>query len=183
MKIAIIIGHHENGKGAYSKYFGQHEFDFYKKVCMYVHFVGAKFETRIFEHDKTISGYSTRVRATAAKVNEWGANLVICLHFNSFNKRANGCETLYFYASKKGKAYGELFNSMAADMFDVKNRGMKALTNTSDRGFREVQATKAPTILVEPFFGDNDEDCERVATHRRMACLINGFMSRVHELD
>lgn len=176
MKIAIIIGHHENSKGAYSKHFGQREYDFYKDVCNYVHFVGSRFESRIFEHDKNISGYTTRVRATAAKVNEWGADLVLSLHFNAFNQRANGCETLYFYASKKAYEYGVMFNNMASELFGVRDRGMKALTNTRDRGYREVQSTIAPTILVEPFFGDNESDCEKVGSHRRMACLINRFM-------
>lgn len=43
-----------------------------------------------------------------------------------------------------------------------RNGGLKALTNRKDRGFASVYYTKAPTILIEPFFGSNEEDCKRL---------------------
>jgi N-acetylmuramoyl-L-alanine amidase len=173
MKIALVIGHHEKSRGAYSKYFNQREWDFYKLV---VNYVRSRHEVRIFEHDSNISGYVTRVKKTASHVNAWKADRVISLHFNAFNGRANGCETLYYYASRTGKQMAEDFSKLVSDLTGIKNRGIKALTNRHDRGFAAVKYTIAPTILIEPFFGDNCGDCEKIEGTQRMAKIISIYV-------
>lgn len=173
MRIALVIGHHENGKGAYSKHFKQREWDFYKEV---VNHVRSKHEVGIFEHDPNIGGYVTRVKNTSRRVNNWGADRVISLHFNAFNGRANGCETLYYYASRTGKQMAEDFSKLVSDFTGIKNRGIKALTNRRDRGFAAVKYTIAPTILVEPFFGDNCGDCQKIEGTQRMAKILSIYV-------
>ena len=174
MKIAFIIGHHKKSKGAYSKYFKMREWDFYNKVMSYIPY------SHVFYHDENISGYVSRIKNTAKKVNKYPFDLVIELHFNSFiDLDANGCETLYFYRSKKGRDYAKKFSKLVTEMTGIKNRngGLKALSNTKDRGFASVYYTKAPTILIEPFFGSNLSDCLKINSAKNMAEIIKQYIN------
>lgn len=175
MRIAYLIGHHEKDKGALSKYFGLREWDFYKKV---IESMGC---VNIFFHDSNISGYTSRIKNTASKINKVDFDLVIELHFNSaVHYSANGCETLYYYRSEKSKNYAKLFSKVVTEETGIKSRngGLKALTNRKDRGFASVYYTKAPTILIEPFFGSNEEDCKKINSPENMARIIKKFVSQ-----
>ena len=179
MKIAIVIGHHKESKGAYSNYFGMREYDFYKDVQKSIHFIWETYEVDFYEHDSSISGYTSRIKDTASRINKKDYDLVISMHFNSFEPQANGCETLYFYNSKKGEKYAKSFNNLFTKIVRVKDRGIKALTNKKDRGFAMLYYPKAPTILIEPFFGSNDDDCRNVGSPKTVADIINIFLENV----
>ena len=173
MKVAIVIGHHENSKGAFSKYFGLHEWDFYNKVneCL--------FNAKTFWHDETISGYTSRIKDTANRINKDNFDLVIECHFNSsVHNSANGCETLYYFKSKKSKEYAQRFSDFVnyKTGIKVRNGGLKALTNRNDRGFASVFYTTAPTILIEPFFGNNESDCKKIQSPEYLAEIINEYI-------
>ena len=174
MKIAVVIGHHKKQKGALSKYFGLREFDFYSKVVKLLD------DVTVFTYDENISGFVTRIKDTAKKLDTF--DLVIELHFNSFfDPSANGCETLFFYKSKLGRYYADLFSYTVNSYTDIKLRGngTKALSNIHDRGFANVYYPKPPTILIEPFFGSNEGDCEKIQSPQNLACIINEFIKSI----
>ena len=176
MKIAFVIGHHKKSKGAYSKELNTTEWDFYNKV------VESLGNVDVFYHDETISGYTKRIKNTARKINKYPFDLVIEMHFNSaVNESANGCETLYYYGSNKSKEYAYLFSDIVNEETNIKSRngGLKALTNKKDRGFASVYYTKAPTILIEPFFGSNPFDCLKIKDSKNMARIINLFIKEI----
>jgi len=105
---------------------------------------------------------------------------VIELHFNSFFKPiAEGCETLYYVGSEKGYNYSRIFSRLVNQSSGIKLRGdgTKALSNTRDRGFASVYYTNAPTILIEPFFGSNEEDCKKIKGTRFVAELLENFVN------
>lgn len=94
---------------------------------------------------------------------------VCCLieyHFNAFNKKAMGTETLH---SDKTDAKGiqeRVFAQMIQDAM-VKaygrtgrgNRGLKNLASRGEAGFVNlVQVVNRPSVLLEPFFGDNPDE-------------------------
>ena len=173
MKVAIVIGHHKKSRGAYSKYFGLHEWDFYNEVnkCL--------FNAKTFWHDSTISGYTSRIKDTANRINKDNFDLVIEMHFNSsVHNTANGCETLYYYRSQKAKEHAQRFSDLVnyKTGIKVRNGGLKALTNRNDRGFASVFYTNAPTILIEPFFGNNESDCKKIESPENLANIINEFI-------
>ena len=58
----------------------------------------------------------------------------------------------------------------------LRSNGLKPLTSTSDRGYASVFYPKAPTILIEPFFGSNKEDCEKIEGVNKMASIIQEFI-------
>lgn len=178
MKTAIVIGHHKKSKGALSKYFGMREWDFYNEVVSHLDNVS------LFWHDEDISGYTTRIKNTASKINKVNFDLVMELHFNSaVHPSANGCETLYYYRSAKGRDYAKLFSEVVTGETGIKSRngGLKALTNRNDRGFASVYYTTAPTILIEPFFGSNDDDCKKIGSTRNMALIIDEFLNTIKQ--
>ena len=177
MRIAFVIGHHKKSKGALSKYFGLREWDFYNEV---INHLG---KVTVFYHDENISGYTTRIKNTASKINKINFDLVIELHFNSaVHPSANGCETLYYYRSQKSRDYANTFSQIVTQETGIKSRngGLKALTNRHDRGFASVYYTKAPTILIEPFFGSNENDCKKIESPKNMARIINEFIDTIN---
>mgnify|MGYP005996324713 CR=1 FL=1 len=132
MKVAIVIGHTKKSKGALSKYFGLREWDFYNEVDKCLH------NAKTFWHDANISGYTSRIKDTANRINKENFDLVIEMHFNSaVHESANGCETLYYYRSDKSKQYALKFSELVSNRTGIKvrNNGLKALTNKNDRGF------------------------------------------------
>lgn len=176
MKIALLVGHHIKSKGALSKYFGLREFDFYSEVIKYIPGI------KVYYHNENISGYTTRIKDTAKRLNKGNYDLVIELHFNAFSSSdANGCETLYFYNSKPSKYYAELFSETINDYTGIKlrNGGIKALTNRKDRGFASVYYPLAPVILIEPFFGTSQSDCEKIDSAENLGCIINEFLEQI----
>lgn len=179
MKIAFVIGHYERDKGAYSKFLEVSEYDFYGMVVPFLSGVD------VYRHDPKIGGYKTRIKNTANKLNKQDYDLIIEGHFNSVeDETANGCETLYYFNSKKGRKYAELFSQMVVDCTGIKKRGdngCKALVNKNDRGFASVYYTKAPTIMIEPFFGSNKNDCELIKGAQYCASIIQDFIERVNE--
>ena len=135
----------------------------------------------MFYHDENIGGYTTRIKNTANKLNKLHFDLVIELHFNAATPQANGCETLYYFNSAKGRQFAKLFSETVNNLTGIKlrNNGLKALVNKKDRGFASVFYPKAPTILIEPFFGSNESDCEKIKNARNMALIIEEFICRI----
>jgi N-acetylmuramoyl-L-alanine amidase len=179
MKIALVIGHHEKAKGAFSPTLNASEWDFCKEVVKHIPNV------TVFTHNPNIGGYQTRQKATVKKLNQSNFDLVLELHFNSSdNAAANGCETLYYFASKAGRQYAKVFSQVVTDWTGIKTRngGLKALTQSEDRGYWAVFLPKAPAILIEPFFGSSSSDCEKIQSPENMACIINDFISKISNI-
>ena len=177
MRVAFVVGHHKKAKGAMS-HLGLREWDFYNEVLEHMT------DVNVFYHNENISGYTTRIKNTAKKLNQIEFDLVIELHFNAaVSEQANGCETLYYFASKKGREYAKLFSQTVTNHTGIKTRngGLKALTNRNDRGFASVYYPKAPTILIEPFFGSNKIDCELIKDTRNMATILTQFLKQLEQ--
>lgn len=171
-RVAFVIGHHEKAQGAYSEYFGQSEWEFYKEVSKWI-----EYDIDVFYHDPAIKSYTQRIKNTASKLDNF--DLVIEAHFNAATPKANGVETLYYFESEKGKEYAKMFSDIINTQTGIKlrNNGLKALVNKKDRGFASVYYPKPPTILIEPFFGSNMNDSQLIGSHEFLACLIDEFLN------
>jgi len=151
-KIAFVIGHTSKDKGAFSTFLQISEFDLFKEFAnKHLSEVGD-----IFLHDETITSYTQRQADTATKTTEY--EYVFELHFNSATPAAEGCEALYYTGNTKAEKIAEKFCSLMVQEMDMKNRGAKAL-NASDRGFGFVSKQKPTALILEPFFGSNEDDC------------------------
>jgi len=172
MQVAFVIGHNEKSKGAINELNGLREFEFYTEVMN-------EFPNHdVYRHDSSISGYTPRMKATASRINKKDYDLVMLLHFNSFSSSAaHGCSTLYYGLNPDGKRLAQKFSETVNEMTGVKIRhgGAKALTNVRDRGFAMIYAPKVTTILIEPFFGSNLDDCKKIDVCK-MAQIIKEFI-------
>lgn len=156
MKKAIIIGHNAKDKGAFSPFLNLYEFDFYGEMEERL----KEFAT-VHYHNPLISSYSARMRETAGRVNQYDYDIVLALHFNMFDGKAHGCEALYFHTNNFGRDIANRFCNAIHENMDIRNRGAKPLSEQSQRGYYEIFFPKSTAILLEPFFGDNQDDCKR----------------------
>jgi N-acetylmuramoyl-L-alanine amidase len=84
------------------------------------------------------------------------------LHFNAANEKARGTETLYGDQNPLSAEFARVVQDGICKLFtrDPKtNRGIKKLVE-GDRGVTNVNILKCPSILIEPFFGDETEDAK-----------------------
>ena len=88
------------------------------------------------------------------KVNSVGADFNVSMHFNAFNKKVNGTEVLYYHKSEKSKKIAQIFQDAILYDLEYPDRGILPRTSEDKGGFI-LKYTKAPTVLVEPFFIDN----------------------------
>jgi len=164
-KIAFVIGHHRFSKGAYSEYYGLREYDFYKQFEDTLKMYGD-----VFYHNP-LKGYNSRQKAMAKRTKDY--DIVFELHFNAANGNAEGCEALYWYNNLKTKAICEKFCEEYTKEFPrTPNRGAKALSSKSQRGYGFVYHQKAPAIILEPFFGDNEGDSIAFSIRKMIVAII-----------
>ena len=173
MNIAFVLGHHEKAKGKLSNYFGLTEWDFYNQVLKHLK------NPTVFYHNPNMRAYLPRQIETGNKLNAYPFDLVIELHFNAFNGKATGVETLYHHKSVKGKQYAEKFNEVCVRWTGLRLRGAKPLSSNSQNGFGFLNSNKHPSILIEPFFGDNENDCKAVQSPKQVACIIEDFIKQL----
>jgi len=153
MKIGFVIGHTPFNKGAYSKYLNSSEWDFYNSFFDKLNAVG-----NVFIHDNDY-GYTSRQKEMAKKTRDF--DIVFELHFNASNGSAHGCEALHYHLNETAKKICVAFCEDYTCQTGAKNRGAKKLVNSGDRGYGFVYYQKPTAIILEPFFGDNIEDCKR----------------------
>lgn len=154
MRAAIVIGHTNLSKGAFSDFFGVREYDFWKRFECELRSVGS-----VFYHNSLIKGYNSRQIEMASKNMDY--DIVFEVHFNAANKQADGCEALYYKGNDKTKHISNFFCLEYSGLSNVKNRGVKPLSSSSQRGFGFVYHQKTNAIILEPFFGDNHKDCSK----------------------
>ncbi len=169
MKVAVIIGHSETSKGARNSSYDVSEFDFNQKLA---HDIEHNF-WKLNPEDEIIVVYRENgYKNLPQEINELNPDLIVSLHCNAFDTEASGCEMLYYYKSEKSKEVARLFQNHLVQRLDNRDRGIKSRT-VEDRGGYLLRYTKAPCIICEPFFIDNDDDFLRADE-----CFLNGDLTR-----
>lgn len=163
-KIALIVGHTVNKKGAES-YNGKREWDWNKKVAeevmiyMAKEFPGKTVKT-FYRPDMV---YRAAVSRVGREVGEWGADLSLELHFNSIGHKINayGCEVLMnvgaLYGDQTLKIADQITDALARD-FNLRERdgdGVVVLKK-GQRGYYNIKycldyGVKV-ALLIEPMF-------------------------------
>jgi N-acetylmuramoyl-L-alanine amidase len=156
MDTAIIIGHTSLKQGAYSSFLNSNEWDFNKRISESLKEVAS-----IYTYDTYQFGYTSMVKRMANRINDKKHNLVLELHFNaSESPNANGSEALYYFKNKSAQHLSECFTLLMNTEMGIKNRGAKALYSKNQRGYASVYYPKPTTLILEPFFGTNLNDCK-----------------------
>lgn len=146
----IIIGHSTKDPGATDSRNGITEF-LYANVVAYhmLDILGAE-EINILYRNGSYSELPNHI-------NKHKSNLNICLHLNAANKEAEGGEIISS-GSENSMLFAEIMLPKMCEVFGVKSRGIKI--RRKGRGSNVLMNTKAPTVILEPFFIDNDNDLE-----------------------
>jgi hypothetical protein len=184
-RLAIIVGHSEAAKGAWSLSLQMHEYTLWSEVAIDIWREAKEIglDCQVFKRD----GIS--IEEVGRRVSEW-ADLSIELHFNSAAKTVgnttvvdigpSGCETLYMepyrdFAQMIQTATIQALTESnpnydpnrpdSSPFSKPKDRGLK-LIKEGDRGHRNLKAVTCPAVLVEPFFGSNAADSKRFKRNR-----------------
>ena len=95
-----------------------------------------------------------------ADINGLDPHFVLSLHCNSYNGQTSGTEVLYYHKSNVGENIAKILQRHLVEFLGLRDRGIKPKTS-EDRGGHLLRYTKAPCVIVEPFFIDNDQDLAR----------------------
>jgi N-acetylmuramoyl-L-alanine amidase len=166
--IAICIGHSRKIKGrydggAYSPWLDISERDFNLQVASHLskHLAQNGIACKVI-NDYAGGGYGAAMQDAADQIKAMHASLAIELHFNSAFSGASGHEWLYWHSSAKGKALAQAFSSQfGKDHPGIKSRGLKGITE-QDRGGAFLRTTNCPSVILEPFFGSSQSDCQQI---------------------
>lgn len=159
-RIAIVVGHNKTAQGAKRKTDRQTEFEFNTRLADLIQKSAPRgVDVEVFHREYLGKGqYKAEIRNCYADVDRWGADCSIELHFNGAGPGASGTETLSSGSSGSVK----LAQSVQAAMLNVlglRNRGIK-YPGQNGRGGYSLFAGACPAILIEPFFGSNQHDCD-----------------------
>ena len=177
MKVALIIGHNKRSKGAYSTIVGS-EYDYWKRIA-------EKIKTEIplmvdvYER-KPNKFYTQEMNEVLKELNKNDYKFCMELHFNSsLNRNANGCECLVYHKNNKAKELATNFMARLQNIFGSKIRGNHGIIEVSDsktRGAYGICKSKDTYILVEPFFGSNQDESLKFSVEKDVVDLFVNFI-------
>lgn len=169
MKIAVVIGHDKNSPGAYSSHLKISEYVYHTEVAMCLAGVADIYKRPLAK------GYKTQMELLAKEINKKKYDLVVELHFNSFNGTANGCETVGFKGNAFTEKIGKQYCDVVSKYFKTNNRGHK-FADVGGRGYWFLRLMSAPALILEPFFGDHPESLKFV-DYNEYACVIRDWIN------
>jgi len=164
IKVAIVIGHNAKAKGAYaSAPLDEYEFDYNDKVATKMIELASESNIKLKKfYRKYRNSYSMEIKEVYDNLTDWGADISIELHFNSFeNKNANGTEILSSGSKGSLRLANKLQKSMLSKL-QLKDRGVKIIRK-GDRGYLSLVVAPIPSVIVEPFFASNPKNMKRMA--------------------
>lgn len=177
MKVALIIGHNKRSKGAYSTIIGS-EYDYWKTIA-------EKIKTEIPElvdvyERKPNKFYVPEMEEVLKELNKNDYKICLELHFNSStNSQANGCECLVYYKNNEAKGLATNFMARLQNIFGSKIRGNHGIIEIQDskvRGGYGICNSKDTYILVEPFFGSNQDESLKFSMEKDAVDLFVNFI-------
>lgn len=147
-KLALDFGHGVNyDRGANGIKFEDDMIDETGEILLEL--LQDKFEI-VLTRPSSATSTSDSLRKRCNTANRYGADLFVSMHFNAFNRQANGTEI--FYISSAGKNIAAPIQQEIVKLGFV-NRGIKF----SDRLF-VLKATAMPAVLIESCFCDSERD-------------------------
>lgn len=149
---ALVIGHKKKSPGAINVNKNITEFDFNEDLALQI-------EKKV-EKAQIQRVYRRTYKQLPDDINELNPDFIISLHCNAYDTKVSGTEVLYHHKSDKGKKVAEILLSHLVDHLKLRNRGIRPKTS-EDRGGYLLRYTKAPCLIAEPFFIDNDNDLAR----------------------
>jgi len=159
---ALVIGHSPNSTGAENLTNSISEFEFNNALAQSI-------ESEV-KDVKLHLVYRDDYAKLPKEINALNVGFIISLHCNAYNTKVTGSEVLYYHKSMLGKRMAELLQNQFSEALGLRDRGIKPIDAEAKGGYL-LAYTKAPCVIAEPFFIDNDSDCLLVAKKRENLVL------------
>ena len=202
-KVALIIGHNKRSKGAYSTIVGS-EYDYWKRIAEKIKGEIPEF-VDIYER-KPNKAYVPEMNEVLKELNKNDYKFCMELHFNAAaSEQANGCECLVYYGNNKAKALATDFMARLQNKFGSKirtkenvikvtmqekridgktweeerketTRGLILVQDSNVRGGYGICKSKDTYILLEPFFGTNQDESLKFSIESDVVNLFVNFI-------
>ena len=199
MKVALVIGHNKRSKGAYSTIVGS-EYDYWKRIAEKIKGEIPEF-VDIFER-KPNKAYVPEMNEVLKELNKNDYKFCMELHFNAASEQANGCECLVYSGNNKAKELATDFMARLQNKFGSKirtkentlkeikvvngkelttekketTRGLILIQDSKTRGGYGICKSKDTYILVEPFFGSNNDESLKFSVEKDVVDLFVNFI-------
>lgn len=168
MKVAIVIGHNKIKQGQFSPYIVLTEYNYHKRVASMLKGVDL-----YFRNNK--ENYPLEIDDLCKRLNAKEYDLVLSLHFNSYDKNVQGSECWAYYDNKFTKSVGQDYLNLIEQEYRLENRGVKLITKINERGGQLFFKCKHPVLLLEPCFGD-EKQSEVFKDAKRYANILQSFI-------
>ena len=202
MKVALIIGHNDRSRGAYSPILLS-EFKYWKRIAEKIK--GEIPEIVDVYERKPNKAYIPEMNEVLKDLNRNDYKFCLELHFNgSLNRDANGCECLVYHKNEKAKELATDFMARLQNVFGSKIRnkvnvlkekklingretevekkentkGITLIQDTNVRGGYGICKSKDTYILVEPFFGTNQDESLKFSIESDVVDLFVNFIKK-----
>jgi len=160
MKVAIVVGHHPMSRGAQATD-GAHEYDMNLVLAhQIVSTMCPTIEARKFVH--TAGGRASQVLGqTVDELNDWGADVVVELHWNAAVD-ANGNRATFFWTashsvifkgSDKARELGFLLSTACAGALGTDDMGVRV----RESGYPMLRDTTGAAVILETHNGLDEE--------------------------
>ena len=203
MKAALVIGHNKRSKGAYSTIVGS-EYDYWKRISEKIK-TEIPALVDIYER-KPNKFYVSEMNEVLKELNKNDYKFCMELHFNAAaNGQANGCECLVYYKNEKAQELATNFMARLQNKFGSKirtkenivkvkmqekkidgkvweeekkitTRGLILIQDSKIRGGYGICKSKDTYILVEPFFGSNNDESLKFSVEKDVVDLFVNFI-------
>ena len=199
MKVALVIGHNQRSKGAYSQIVGS-EYDYWKRIAEKIK---TEIPLMVDIYERKPNQYYTReMFEVLEELNKNDYKFCMELHFNAASEQANGCECLVYYGNNKAKELATDFMARLQNKFGSKirtkentlkeikvvngkelttekketTRGLILIQDSKTRGGYGICKSKDTYILVEPFFGSNNDESLKFSVEKDVVDLFVKFI-------
>ena len=167
---ALDIGHQKVSPGCQNKARGLTEFDFNERVAKRVKGLVKKAGVTLV--------YRETYGALPAQINALNQDFAISLHCNAFDGTASGSETLYYHGYDGSLRLAAIVQKHIVGCLGLKDRGLRPKSEEERGGF-QLKNVKAPCVIVEPFFLDNDADL--AVAESRFDSLCQAYADAIDE--
>ena len=199
-KVALIIGHNDRSRGAYSPILLS-EFKYWKRIAEKIK--GEIPEIVDVYKRKPNKAYIPEMNEVLKELNKNDYKFCLELHFNgSLNRDANGCECLVYWKNEKAKELATDFMARLQNVFGSKIRnkvnvlkekkiingretevekkettkGITLVQDSNVRGGYGICKSKDTYILLEPFFGTNQDESLKFSIESDVVDLFVNFI-------
>ncbi|WP_323041161.1 N-acetylmuramoyl-L-alanine amidase [Gemmobacter sp.] len=178
--IALIVGHNARAQGAVRATDGRTEYDWCGDLAAAIKAHGPGMYA-VIRRQSHPSGYASEIRNAYVTADAMGVSATVELHFNGGPATATGTETLTS-GTKGSLRLARLIQPAMVGALGLRDRGLLT-RGRNDRGGESLWAGRAPAVLLEPYFGSREADCQAAdrhyaalaaAIHRACVAFING---------